>query len=62
MLNQTKKQEQSFKLEQEREHDALVAQAARFRELRSGQGGRRPEIAASKRHLRPVKARRARQK
>jgi hypothetical protein len=34
MLNKTKKKEQNFKQEQERERDALAVKSARLRELR----------------------------
>ena len=34
MLNQTKKRESSFKLDQEREHEAMVLKTTRLRELR----------------------------
>jgi hypothetical protein len=58
MLNQSKKRESSFKLDQEREHDALVQKTARLRELRLAKEAADRETAASKPAARP-KARRA---
>jgi hypothetical protein len=47
MLNQTKKKEASFKLDQEREHDAMVLKTARLRELRLAKEAADKEAAAS---------------
>jgi hypothetical protein len=58
MLNQSKKRESSFKLDQEREHDAMVQKTARLRELRLAKEAADRETAASKPAVRP-KARRA---
>lgn len=58
MLNQSKKRESSFKLDQEREHDAMVQKTARLRELRLAKEAADRETAALKPAARP-KARRA---
>jgi len=57
LLSQTKKRESSFKLDQEREHDAQVEKTARLRELRLAKEAADRETAAAKPVVRP-KARR----
>ena len=47
MLNQTKKRESSFKLDQEREHEAMVLKTTRLRELRLAKEATDREAAAS---------------
>ena len=46
MLNQTKKRESSFKLDQEREHEAMVLKTNRLRELRLAKEAADREAAA----------------
>lgn len=60
MLNQTKKRESSFKLEQEREHEAMVLKTTRLRELRLAKEAADREAAASAPAPRP-KTRRSKQ-
>jgi hypothetical protein len=60
LLSQNKKRESSFKLDQEREHDALRQKTARLRELRLAKEAVDRETAASKPVARP-KPRRAKQ-
>jgi hypothetical protein len=60
MLNQTKKRESSFKLEQEREHEAMAQKTARLRELRLAKEAADKEAAASAPPPRP-KVRRSKQ-
>jgi hypothetical protein len=60
MLNQTKKRESSFKLDQEREHDAMVLKTTRLRELRLAKEAADREAAASAPAPRP-KTRRSKQ-
>jgi hypothetical protein len=48
LLSQTKKRESSFKLDQEREHDAQVEKTTRLRELRLAKEAADRETAASK--------------
>ena len=55
---QSKKRESSFKLDQEREHDAMVQKMVRLRELRLAKEAADRETAAAKPAARP-KARRA---
>ena len=57
LLSQTKKRESSFKLDQEREHDAQVEKTARLRELRLAKEAADRETAVAKPVARP-KARR----
>lgn len=56
MLSQNKKRESSFKLDQEREHDAMVEKTARLRELRLAKEAADRETAA----LKPVARAKAR--
>lgn len=60
LLNQTKKRESSFKLDQEREHDAMVLKTTRLRELRLAKEAADREAAASAPAPRP-KTRRSKQ-
>jgi len=60
MLNQTKKRESSFKLDQEREHEAMVLKTTRLRELRLAKEAADREAAASAPAPRP-KTRRSKQ-
>jgi hypothetical protein len=60
MLNQTKKRESSFKLEQEREHEAMALKTARLRELRLAKEAVEKETAAAAPPPRP-KVRRSKQ-
>ena len=53
LLNQSKKPEASFKWEQEREYEAMVAKTARLRELRLAKEAADKEAAASTPVLRP---------
>ena len=46
LLNQSKKREASFKWEQEREYEAMVAKTARLRELRLAKEAADNEAAA----------------
>lgn len=48
LLSKTQKRESSVKLEQEREHDAMVEKTARLRELRLAKEAADREAAASK--------------
>src|SRR5262245_33093105 len=61
LLSRSKKQESTLKLEQEREHDAMVEKTARLRALRLAKEAADREAAASAPPARP-KARRAGQK
>ena len=47
LLNQNKKRESGFKLEQEREHEAMALKTARLRELRLAKEAADREAAAS---------------
>jgi hypothetical protein len=60
MLNQTKKRESSFKLDQEREHEAMVLKTNRLRELRLAKEAADREAAALAPAPRP-KTRRSKQ-
>lgn len=53
LLSRGKKQESSFKLEQEREHDAMVEKTARLRALRLAKEAADREAAASAPAARP---------
>ena len=62
LLSKTQKREATFKLDQEREHEAMVLKMARLRELRLAKEAaeKKPEASASP-HPRPPKPRRSRQ-
>lgn len=61
LLSRSKKQESTLKVEQEREHDAMVEKTARLRALRLAKEEAEREAAASAPPARP-KPRAARQK
>jgi hypothetical protein len=61
LLSRSKKQESTLKIEQEREHDAMVEKMARLRALRLAKEAADREAAASAATARP-KSRRAGQK
>jgi hypothetical protein len=61
LLNQSKKREASFKLEQERKQEELAMKTARLRALRLAKEAADQEAVASA-PTRPTKARRARRK
>ena len=62
LLSKTQKREATFKLDQEREHEAMVLKMARLRELRLAKEAaeKKPEASASP-HSRPPKPRRSKQ-
>jgi hypothetical protein len=64
LLGRAQKREENFKLEQEREHEAMMLKTARLRELRlakeAAENENKPE-APEPRSPRPVKPRRSRQ-
>ena len=62
LLSKTQKREATFKLDQEREHDAMVLKMARLRELRLAKEAaeKKPEASASP-QPRPPKPRRSKQ-
>jgi hypothetical protein len=62
LLSRSKKQESTLKLEQEREHDAMVEKTARLRALRLAKEAADREAAASAPPAARPKARRAGQK
>lgn len=62
LLSRSKKQESTLKLEQEREHDAMVEKTARLRALRLAKEAADREAAASAPPAARPKARRAAQK
>jgi hypothetical protein len=62
LLSRSKKQESTLKLEQEREHDAMVEKTARLRALRLAKEAADREAAASTAATARPKARRAGQK
>ena len=62
LLSRSKKQESTLKLEQEREHDAMVEKTARLRALRLAKEAADREAAASTPPAVRPKARRAGQK
>jgi hypothetical protein len=62
LLSRSKKQESTLKLEQEREHDAMVEKTARLRALRLAKEAADREVAASAPPAARPKARRAGQK
>jgi hypothetical protein len=62
LLSRSKKQESTLKLEQEREHDAMVEKTARLRALRLAKEAADREAAASAPAAARPKARRAGQK
>ena len=62
LLSRSKKQESTLKLEQEREHDAMVEKTARLRALRLAKEAADREAAASAPPPARPKARRAGQK
>ena len=62
LLSRSKKQESTLKLEQEREHDAMVEKTARLRALRLAKEAADREAAASAPPASRPKARRAGQK
>ena len=62
LLSRSKKQESTLKLEQEREHDAMVEKTARLRALRLAKEAADREAAASAPPASRPKARRAAQK
>jgi hypothetical protein len=62
LLSRSKKQESTLKLEQEREHDAMVEKTARLRALRLAKEAADREAAASTPPAARPKARRAGQK
>jgi hypothetical protein len=62
LLSRSKKQESTLKLEQEREHDAMVEKTARLRALRLAKEAADREAAASAPPASRSKARRAGQK
>ena len=61
LLNQSKKREASFKLEQEHDYEAMVAKTARLRELRLAKEAADQEAAAMLSD-RPTKTRRSKPK
>lgn len=62
LLSKTQKREASFKLEQDREHEAMVLKTARLRELRLAKEAAEEKLAASTPPSpRPVKPRRSKQ-
>jgi hypothetical protein len=61
LLNQSKKREASFKLEQEREYEAMVSKTTRLRELRLAKEAADQEAAAMLPD-RPTKTRRSKPK
>jgi len=62
LLSKSQKREESFKLEQRREHEAMVLKMARLRELRLAKEAaeEKPEASASP-SKRPSKPRRSKQ-
>jgi hypothetical protein len=62
LLSRSKKQESTLKLEQEREHDAMVEKTARLRALRLAKEASDREAAASSPPSARPKSRRAAQK
>jgi hypothetical protein len=62
LLSRSKKQESTLKLEQEREHDAMVEKTARLRALRLAKEAADREAAASAPPVARPKARRVGQK
>jgi len=62
LLSRSKKQESTLKLEQEREHDAMVEKTARLRALRLAKEASDLEAAASAPPSARLKSRRAAQK
>jgi hypothetical protein len=62
LLSRSKKQESTLKLEQEREHDAMVEKTARLRALRLAKEASDREVAAAAPTSARPKSRRAVQK
>ncbi|MGD9502011.1 MAG: hypothetical protein AB7V40_05940 [Methyloceanibacter sp.] len=63
LLKKSQRREQSFKLEQAQEHEAMMAKTARLRELRLAkeEEDRRSQEAAPPQPKRPARPRRSRQ-
>jgi hypothetical protein len=62
LLSKNQKREASFKLDQEREHEAMALKTARLRELRLAKEAAEEKLAASTLPApRPVKPRRSKQ-
>lgn len=63
LLNKARKREASFKLEQEREHEAMMFKTARLRELRLAKEAEEKKVQASAPPAspRPPKPRRSKQ-
>jgi hypothetical protein len=62
LLSKSQKREASFKLDQEREHEAMALKTARLRELRLAKEAAEEKLAASTSPApRPVKPRRSKQ-